>query len=506
MSFVSVVPETVAVGTTELTGIGSAINAANAVAAAPIAGLLAAGADEISTALATLFAEYGQQYQALAGQVAVSYDQFTRKVMASVNAYAAVETANIGQLVSSAGDLINEPFVRYAGRPLIGDGADGYTNAYGVGTDGRPGGWLYGDGGTGGISTRIGVAGGAGGAAGLIGDGGAGGKSVYGGAPGGRGGPAILIGDGGTGGASGPGGVGGLGGRAGLLWGNTGTAGLSTLLLPNQTLLYIDQYGNPLINISVAGGPSLPVIVDSGSTGLLVPPQYVNLAALGAPTGSGSVSYGITSNRLFIDYDMYQTTVNYGNGIVSPSTTVAVATSAFLNTPSNPIDLSLLPAYLGVGPNNGFPFSTPTNASLPTNMNQGVLFNMPRGLLEFGPNSLPPIVDLDGAPGTVVQVQINNELPQTVTAYIDSGGVGGTIPQSLVPGLAVGNRLPEGTIIRVSTINGVHLYTQTVTAASTPVVVPSNSLFNTGNYPFLVGPIYVWNNDVIGTTVFNRLI
>lgn len=505
MSFVSLAPELAAVATTDLTRIGSAISSANTAAAAPTTALLAAGADEVSAVMATLFAEYGRQYQALAGQVAASYDQFTRTVLAGVNAYAAAEVANITQLATNAVNAVNEPALELTGRPLFGNGADGYTNAQGLGTAGKPGGWLYGNGGAGGISTRAGVPGGAGGAAGLIGTGGTGGSSVYGGAPGGAGGPALLIGDGGTGGASGPGGVGGVGGRAGLLWGHTGTAGISTLLSPNQTLIYVDQYGNPLLNISVGGGPSLPVIVDSGSTGLLVPPQYVNLPSLGTPTGSGSVSYGISdANRLFVDYKTYQTSVNYGNGIVSPSTTVGVATRAYLGTPSNPVDVSLLPAYLGVGPNNGFPFSAPTNAALPANMNQGVLINMPRGLLEFGPNSLPPVVQLDGAPGTTVQVQINGGIPQTVHAYIDSGGVTGSIPQSLVPGLALGSHLPQGTTITVYTINGLKLYSQTVTAASGPIVV-SGSTFNTGSYPFAVGPIYVWNNDATGTTVFDRL-
>ncbi|KAA1251054.1 PE family protein [Mycobacterium simiae] len=410
---------------------------------------------------------------------------------------------------------VNEPFVELTGRPLIGDGANGYTNAQGVGTAGGAGGWLYGDGGTGGTSTRAGVPGGAGGPAGLIGDGGTGGKSVYGGMPGGTGGRGgLLIGDGGTGGASGPGGVGGVGGHAGLL-GQPGTAGISTLLSPSQVLIYVDQFGNPLLNISVGGGPNSPAIVDSGASGLVVPPHYVTGANL-TPTGTtGSVSYGGT---LFVDYEIYQTTVNFGNGIVTGSTTVGVATSAYLGTPANPInDLSLLPAFLGVGPNNDFPFSDPINATLPGNMNQGVLINMPRGLLEFGPNSLPPHVEMDGAPRTVVQVQINNELPQTVGVFVDSGGVGGTIPQSLVPGLSIGNRLPEGTTISVYTINGVHLYTQTVTAANNPRVVasaPPNAVpgqdayyvFNTGNYPFSVIPIYVANNDAVGTTIFDRLI
>ncbi|WP_204080020.1 PecA family PE domain-processing aspartic protease [Mycobacterium riyadhense] len=516
MSFVNVAPEMVATAATELTSIGSTVGAATAAVAVPTTGVMAAATDEVSAALAALFTEYGQQFQTVAGQMAASYQQFTRNVMASVNAYTAAETTNIRQFVLSAAGPINEPFVELTGRPLIGDGANGYTNAQGAGTAGGAGGWLYGDGGTGGTSTRFGVAGGAGGPAGLIGDGGTGGNSVYGGMPGGAGGRGgLLFGDGGTGGASGPGGVGGVGGGAGLLLGQPGTAGISTLLSPNQTLIYVDRFGNPILNISVGGGPSSPVIVDSGASGLVVPPQYVNLANLGASTGNGSVSYGGT---LFVNYNTYVTTVNLGNGIVTGPTTVGVATSAYLGTPANPInDLSLLPAYLGVGPNNDFPFGTPISGTLPGNMNQGVLINMPRGLVEFGPNSLPPIVEMDGAPRTVVQVQINNELPQTVGVFVDSGGVGGTIPQSLVPGLNIGNHLPEGTTISVYTINGVHLYTQTVTASNSPLVVasaPPNAVpgqdayyvFNTGNYPFSVAPIYIANNDAVGTTIFDRLI
>jgi hypothetical protein len=324
----------------------------------------------------------------------------------------------------------------------------------------------------------------------------------------------LLIGDGGTGGASGPGGLGGLGGRAGLL-GQPGTAGVNTLLSPNQVLITMDQYGNPLLNISVGGGPSMPVVVDSGSTGLLVPPQYVNMATLGNPTTTDhSVSYGLSnSGRLNITYDTYDTSVNFGNGIVADHTTVAVAKSAYLGSPSNPVAVESLPAYLGVGPNNGFPFSAPTNAALPVNMSQGVVFNEPRGLLEFGPNSLPPAlthtgtpVALTGSPGTAVHIQINNQPVQTVQAYIDSGGVTGSIPQSLVPGLAVGSHLPAGTTISVLTTDGDLLYSQTVTTANSPVVVATGNTFNTGAYPFSVGPIYISNSpSTVGTTTFDRL-
>lgn len=63
MSFVSVAPEIVVAAATDLAGIGSAISAANAAAAAPTTAVLAAGADEVSAAIAALFGAHGQAYQ-----------------------------------------------------------------------------------------------------------------------------------------------------------------------------------------------------------------------------------------------------------------------------------------------------------------------------------------------------------------------------------------------------------------------------------------------------------
>lgn len=506
MSFLLVSPDLLSSATTDLQTLKLALQRMNSSAALPTGDLVAASADEISEAVATLFAEHGQQYQQAAEQFAKSYEQFRVRLLETAREYATAEAALANYLASNVSHLINDPVLEATGRPLFGDGANGYTTTQGVGTPGGAGGWLFGDGGTGGVSVRYGIAGGAGGAGGLlVGNGGTGGANLYGGMPGGAGGSAGLIGNGGTGGASGPGGVGGVGGRGGLL-GEPGTAGISTALGPSQTLIYPGQYGNPMVNVSVGGGPRSPVVIDSGASGLVVPPQYVDFATLGAPTGSGSVSYGGT---LFVNYQTYQTTVNFGNGIVTAPTTVGVATSASVG--GSAVDLSTLPVYLGVGPNNNFPFPSSVTEALPGNMNEGMLINLPRGLAQFGPNPLPPIVEMDGSPRTVVQVQINNQLPQTLGAFIDSGGALGAVPQSLVPGLAIGNHLPAGTVITVSTINGVPLYTQVVTVDSTPFVVASATpnnfyAFNSGSYPFSQLPIYIWNNDAVGTTVFDRQI
>lgn len=57
MSWVMVSPELVVAAAADLAGIGSAISSANAAAAVNTTGLLTAGADEVSTAIAALFGD-----------------------------------------------------------------------------------------------------------------------------------------------------------------------------------------------------------------------------------------------------------------------------------------------------------------------------------------------------------------------------------------------------------------------------------------------------------------
>ncbi|WP_152021741.1 PE family protein, partial [Mycobacterium tuberculosis] len=60
MSFVIAAPEVIAAAATDLASLGSSISAANAAAAANTTALMAAGADEVSTAIAALFGAHGQ--------------------------------------------------------------------------------------------------------------------------------------------------------------------------------------------------------------------------------------------------------------------------------------------------------------------------------------------------------------------------------------------------------------------------------------------------------------
>ncbi|WP_023643011.1 PE family protein, partial [Mycobacterium tuberculosis] len=83
MSYVFAQPSVLAAAATDLAGIGSAINQATAAVAAPTTGLAAAAADEVSTALATLFGAYGQQFQAISAQVAAFHNEFTQRLAAA---------------------------------------------------------------------------------------------------------------------------------------------------------------------------------------------------------------------------------------------------------------------------------------------------------------------------------------------------------------------------------------------------------------------------------------
>ena len=148
--------------------------------------------------------------------------------------------------------------------------------------------------------------------------------------------------------------------------------------------------------ISVNGGPMEPVIVDTGSTGLVIEPQYVPTQDLGSEVYSGSAGY---SGGLSYAYDTYDTTVSFGSGIVTAPTAVDLVTHS---TPAFESYLAStgVVGVLGVGPDNGFPGTSTVIAALPGTLDQGALINESQGVLEFGPNPLTGDVSIAGAPTT----------------------------------------------------------------------------------------------------------
>lgn len=94
MSFVTTQPEALSAAAANLQGIGSAMSAQNAAAAAPTTGVVPAAADEVSALTAAQFAAHAQMYQAVSAQAAAIHEMFVNTLGTSAGSYAATEAAN----------------------------------------------------------------------------------------------------------------------------------------------------------------------------------------------------------------------------------------------------------------------------------------------------------------------------------------------------------------------------------------------------------------------------
>ena len=94
MSFVTTQPEALTAAAGNLSGIGSAVAAQNAAAAAPTTGVVPAAADEVSALTAAQFVAHAQMYQAVSAQAAAIHEQFVNTLGTSAASYAVTEAAN----------------------------------------------------------------------------------------------------------------------------------------------------------------------------------------------------------------------------------------------------------------------------------------------------------------------------------------------------------------------------------------------------------------------------
>lgn len=101
MSYVFAAPELVASAAQEVAGVSSALGQATAAAAGPTTSVLAAGADEISAAIAQRFGAHGQEFQAISAQAAAFHDEFVGLLNAGAGAYASAETAGTQMLAGT---------------------------------------------------------------------------------------------------------------------------------------------------------------------------------------------------------------------------------------------------------------------------------------------------------------------------------------------------------------------------------------------------------------------
>jgi len=98
MSYVMAVPEALAAVAADAARIGAAITEANNAATAPTTAALAAGADEVSEAIASVFSANAQAYRSLSAEASAFHSQFVRALTAAGVSYASAEAANASPL------------------------------------------------------------------------------------------------------------------------------------------------------------------------------------------------------------------------------------------------------------------------------------------------------------------------------------------------------------------------------------------------------------------------
>jgi hypothetical protein len=194
MSYLVAAPDFVASAATDLSNIGSAVAAANATAAAPTTAVVAAAGDEVSAAVASLFSEQGQTFQALGAQAAALHAQFVQLLDGGAAQYVSTEIANASPLQAieqALTNAINTPAIALTGHPLVGNDRSGTLahfashSAAATSADATQPGSPGGTGGQGGTAGGGGTgSGGIGGQGGTVGGSGGGGTGSGGGSPG----------------------------------------------------------------------------------------------------------------------------------------------------------------------------------------------------------------------------------------------------------------------------------------------------------------------------------
>ena len=263
----------------------------------------------------------------------------------------------------------------------------------------------------------------------------------------------------------------------------------------------------PTIRVSINNGSRNPMLVDTGSSGLIVTRASAP-GDLGEPVSSGEIIF--SGSPTTFHYTTYLTTVDFGGGAVTTPTAVNVVDAADAAAFEDFLAPAGVVGIMGVGANTYGPgpdgYNIPTT-SLPDELSDGFLLNQGAflglfGVMVLGPNPLATRVSVPGAPDAYVKVSVNDGPKQTAYSIIDSGGVNGTLPAYLIDG---GTSVPQGTKISVYTADGqTLLYSYTTIGNNSPEVVGDGDLMNTGYTPFQQGPVYIDYTpaDRIGSTNF----
>ena len=278
----------------------------------------------------------------------------------------------------------------------------------------------------------------------------------------------------------------------------------------------------PTVQATIDGSStSVPLLIDTGSSGLVIPDtdlgsnfftQLEALFQLGTPTGglqesgySGGVEYFyLTYNDVPVTYADGLTTdgpVDIEVYSYDPSNFLSFFTNdAFQNF----LSANAVNGILGIGENTAGPTTSPFDSF----GNVTIDISNPAagtGDLIVGGDPVSG-TSLTGAPTSNEYISIDNGTLQAVLNDIDSGGVTGTIPSSLLTSSEYNSTTdlvnPGTTITLYADKAGTEeLYSYTVTADNDPIVV-SGSDMDSGVEPFLLGPISMEYTTGTGTTIF----
>ena len=280
----------------------------------------------------------------------------------------------------------------------------------------------------------------------------------------------------------------------------------------------VKEVTEPTVQATVDGTTNT-LLVDTGSSGLVIPWEDLGsndftalekLFELGSPIGSGFSGYSGGVEYFYLTYDAPVSLVG-GTGLDAGSTPIDVEIFSYPTSFSSPWSFEQFVAdndstgILGIGDGVGPATASPLQAD----GYEGVTLDVPGKELVISPtNAGTPIPGAtfsdvtSGAPITDLYESVNGGTPVAVSDDVDSGGVYGNIPSSL---LGSATTVPSGTTISVydnAAGTGTPLYTYVTgtdsLGTSTSPSVVSGTDIDSGVEPFLLHPIYIdYANDTL---------
>jgi hypothetical protein len=127
MSFLTTIPQELLSAAAQLEGIGTALTAHNAGAAAPTTAIAPAAADPVSILQSGIFSSYGTLYQQLAAEAQAIQQQFTSTLGLSSGTYSATEASNataaaatdpISSIINAISTFLGGPVGSLNGNPF----------------------------------------------------------------------------------------------------------------------------------------------------------------------------------------------------------------------------------------------------------------------------------------------------------------------------------------------------------------------------------------------------